>query len=378
MKKLYFFFSVMLATIATHAAVTVTPLTADYNNQTVTFRVAYSNAYNNQVWVWIDFCPVAGVTPSGSFAPATITFATIVSGSGTISGLNGRGFFVGGNATNSGTTVTATLNPVPAGQFNWCAYGSDYPPNVLANTNGSYTLVGTPPFTLIAADGTTKQTVGKTIAISVVTVTPSTITDITGYPGLWCPYTGSDLVMDATHRCTQRQSGAKNWEAWIKDARDNQIYRIAQLSTGLWTMDDYLNYNHSSAYTGTRCTYADLLRMEYVRYLLAATYASLCPTGWRLPSQSEFERTVEDWKLHLTNTFVPLLETVWDTSVNQWRCNPSTLMYTSYIVQDCYGYTYGQRVQSIDPVTYASNIRGCYNNQAGHRYTGYARCVRVL
>jgi hypothetical protein len=172
MKKLFFLFT-MLISVAASATVTVTPLTADYNAKTVSFRVTYANAYGNKVWIWIDFCPVAGVKPAGSFSPATITSAATVSGSGTISGLNGRGFFLGGNATNSGTTVTATLSPAPTGQFNWCVYGSDYPPNAAAYSSGTYILKGTRPFIVN----------GNAISGNQFAGVINTLTDPTGYPG---------------------------------------------------------------------------------------------------------------------------------------------------------------------------------------------------
>ena len=275
MKTILFIFA-LLASVAASATVTVTPISTDYATQKVTFKVEWTNTpiapYNNRVWIWIDFCPVNGVTPGG-FAPATVTGATITGGSGSISGLTGRGFFITGSATNAGATVTATLNPVPSSQFNWCVYGSDYPPNVLANTDGSYTLAGTPPFKLVTANGATTQTVnGKTIATSAVTITPATITDATGYPGLWCPYIGSDLYMDATHRCRERQSGAYNWEAWIKDSRDNEYYRIVLMPDNKWWLAQNVKYaGTGSANSNSGCTQDNCGRL-YTGAQMSNTY----------------------------------------------------------------------------------------------------------
>jgi P pilus assembly chaperone PapD len=151
MKKILFLFA-LLASITASAAVTVTPLSVVYNTKTVKFRVSWTGTpYNNRVWVWIDLCPVTGTSP-GTFAQAIIGNPSATAGSITTVAGNTRGFYV----TTNPSTVTATLSNA-TGQFNWCAYGSDYPPNVLANTNGSYTLAGTPPFTLIASNGTTMQ-----------------------------------------------------------------------------------------------------------------------------------------------------------------------------------------------------------------------------
>ena len=308
--KTILFFLAILASVVASATVKVTPISTDYASQKVTFKVEWTNSpnapYNNRVWVWIDFCPITGTTPGG-FSPATITGATITSGSGSTNTLTGRGFFIAGSTTNAGTTVTATLNPVPAGQFNWCVYGSDYPPNVLANTNGSYTLAGTPPFELITTNGATTHTVNeKTVATSAVTITPATITDATGYPGLWCPYTGSDLYMDATHRCRERQSGAYNWEAYIKDVRDNQIYRIVQMPTGTWWMAEDLMWDGRPNSSATGYTVRGVARNCAAHYGCGRFYnntstgagayagtatarrsSDICPNGWLIPSTDE-------------------------------------------------------------------------------------------
>ncbi|MDR3132680.1 MAG: hypothetical protein LBU42_01485, partial [Prevotellaceae bacterium] len=203
MKKIFFLLT-MLVSMAASATVKVTPLSTDYSTNKVTFKVEWTNTpsapYNNRVWVWIDFCPVTGTTPANSFSTATISNPVKTGGNGTVTNATARGFFIEYAAANAGTTVTATLSNA-SGKFNWCAYGSDYPPNVTANS-GVYTLRGTPPFTLIAASGTPTQKVsGTTITTSAVTITPITLTDETGYPGDFCIYTGSDLLIDATHLC---------------------------------------------------------------------------------------------------------------------------------------------------------------------------------
>ncbi|MDR2802493.1 MAG: hypothetical protein LBB31_04660, partial [Prevotellaceae bacterium] len=114
---------------------TVTPLGTDYSKKTVTFRVGWTGNTTpaNRVWVWIDFCPVKGAT-AGTFAQAVITKATANAGSIDAASLNGRGFYV----TTNPSTVTATLKTNEA-KFNWCAYGSDFPPNVTFD-KGVYTF----------------------------------------------------------------------------------------------------------------------------------------------------------------------------------------------------------------------------------------------
>ncbi|MDR0694046.1 MAG: hypothetical protein LBF81_01930, partial [Prevotellaceae bacterium] len=176
--KIFFLFA-MLASVAASAAVTVTPLSTDYAVQKVTFKVEWTNTptapYNNRVWIWIDFCPVSGVTPQ-SFSTATIITPTITGGNGTITNTTARGFFIEYNATNAGTTITATLSNAPAGKFNWCAYGSDYPPNVTLD-KGTYTFKGTTDFIVSShAQPITTKTIAKT---NLTVNSSSTFTDAT-------------------------------------------------------------------------------------------------------------------------------------------------------------------------------------------------------
>ena len=179
MKTILFFFA-LLASIAANAAVTVTPLNVNYGTKAVTFKVAWSGtAANNRVWVFIDLCPVAGTSP-GTFAKAGISGATATAGSiATVSG-NTRGFYV----TTNPSTVTATLSNA-TGQFNWCAYGSDYPPNAIDNSSGGYALRGSPPFIITTSAGTTEVN-----ATNYSGGTITALTDATGCPGALCGKNG--------------------------------------------------------------------------------------------------------------------------------------------------------------------------------------------
>jgi uncharacterized protein (TIGR02145 family) len=299
-----FLFFAMLASIAASATVTVTPLSTDYDAKKVTFNVVWTNSptapYNNRVWIWIDFCPVNGITPQ-SFSTATITSPTKTGGNGTITGLNGRGFFIEYSAINAGTTVTATLSNAPTGKVNWCAYGSDYPPSVTLD-KGSYTFKGTTNFIVSNhAQPITTKTVART---SLTVNSSSTFTDATGCPGiggLYCPYTGGDLIVDVSHLCQQRTSGAKNWEAWIKDSRDNELYRIVLMPDQKWYMAQNLNYRGVTYYcygdNSSNCN-----KTNGVWYRKTNLTTSLCPTGWLVPSGVEWSNFVSG--LNLTNADV--------------------------------------------------------------------------
>ena len=385
MKKTFFFF-VMLASVTASAQshINIELLGATYTTPAVQFRVSWNSipsvtgkTHNSKIWLWVDYVKIENNQPSGSRARATITNPS----PGTVVVGNNNGFWLQGNNGSYNQIVTVALTNIPANTtFNWCAYASDCPPNVTA-ANGTYTFKGTPPFTLIASNGTTTQTVtGTTLAASALTITPTTIRDKTACPGVFCSYTGSDLYIDASHPCQLRTSGAQNWEAWIKDTRDNKMYRIAQLSTGLWTMDDYLNYTGHAAVVDEKCSAADPNAKEYWRHTLATTYSTLCPTGWRLPIITEIRTVAADWKQYLTKIFVATGETINSTSTHCQNISPN---YISFIASDCLGRgVYGGRFDGYD--TYAVNPthRNCasYTSGAGvnYLYSGYVRCVRDL
>ncbi len=284
------------------AAVQVQTLSADYANKRVTFSVSWAAGTRNtthlsKVWVFVDYQPVTNPNTTGAWQRATVASATATTG--TVSGNTGRGFFVQGTDGAFSSTVTVTLSDVPA-KFNWCATATDYPPRVAAGSNGSYTFGGTPPFTLTAANGATQQVDGKTLAHSALTITPTALTDKTGCPGAFCLYTGSDLYIDATHICQQRTGGAQNWEAWIKDTRDNELYRIVLMPDNKWWLAQNVKY----AGTGKTNTLSGCDKDKCGRWYTPAERSGawggtsgygankqgVCPGGWVIPLRSDWNQ----------------------------------------------------------------------------------------
>ncbi|MDR0582074.1 MAG: hypothetical protein LBG31_03820, partial [Prevotellaceae bacterium] len=185
-------------------------------------------------------------------------------------------------------------------KFNWCAYASDCPPFVIAN-NGTYTLQGTPPFILKATDGTSLTVEGNTLPASSLTIAAVTLTDKTECPSFFCAYTGSDLLRDETHLCGHRTTGAQNWEAWIKDTRDDELYRIVLMPDNHWWLAQNVklaSYSGKSAGSAfSNCSTADCGR----RYTVAETVGDwggtngkganiqgVCPSGWVLPVNADW------------------------------------------------------------------------------------------
>ena len=251
MKKIIFLFA-LFASIAANAAVTVTPLGVNYGTKTVTFRVAWSGtAANDRVWVWVDLCPVTGTSP-GAFAKAVISGAAATAGSIlTVSG-NTRGFYV----TTNPSTVTAVLGNA-TGQFNWCAYGSDFPPNAIDNSSGGYALRGSPPFIITTSSGTTEV---NTTTYSGGTITA--LTDATGCPGTLCGMNGEssgllNCCVTGTTNCsgTCKTNGTYTTNDGACAETCNTAYIQLRTQCGEIINSVYGTYENSVCTVGCKATY---------------------------------------------------------------------------------------------------------------------------
>ncbi len=159
---------------ATARCVNVKQVTANYKNQSVTFILTWTGCNNttnlNKVWCLVDFQTVDAAGNKGTWARAAINGAATVN-NGTYTAGNATGFYVTGKNEQS-ATVTVKLGNV-SGRFNWCAYATDYPPNIGAANSGVYTLRGTQSFVIG----------GNTISGKQYSGTIATLTDATGCPG---------------------------------------------------------------------------------------------------------------------------------------------------------------------------------------------------
>ncbi len=111
-----------------------------------------------------------------------------------------------------------------------------------------------------------------------------------------CPYKGQDLYEDATHICQQRTSGANNWEAWIKDCRDGEFYRIVQFPNGDWWFADNLRWVSPSNISSNSCIVGNCyFGRRYGSWLAGAAASAnavssiqgVCPIGWLIPSPTQ-------------------------------------------------------------------------------------------
>jgi hypothetical protein len=360
--KQFFFLLTMLASVIANAQVThVDPIGANYTNQTVSFRVRWNAGtrdatHLSKVWVWVDYIIVnSNNTTSGN----TWTRATVSSASPTASvsydGSNRKGFWLQGNSGSYSATVTVQLN-ITASKFNWCAYASDYPPNVTLN-KGTYTFKGTTNFLVNShVQPLTSKTITK---VNLTVDLSSTFTDATGCPGigsLYCPYTGSDLYMDATHLCRQRSSGAQNWEAYIQDARDNKIYRITQYSDDSWWMADALSISDKRVGICNGFSFYD------------GRNKPDCPIGWILPTLAQVSARNLGYDEPYGASYV---HSGWWNRLSG-GCTVSPYVHAVILVNGC---TNGLLIADSGAMEWHDNPTGCNGTLQPH---GRIRCFRQL
>ncbi|MDR3133335.1 MAG: fibrobacter succinogenes major paralogous domain-containing protein [Prevotellaceae bacterium] len=134
------------------AQVTVSNMATDYTAKQVSFTVTWTaQPHNNQIWVIVDYIKVQNASTAGnSWKRALVTAVARNAGTGSVATVTGqRGFWLNTSGSSGSANVTATLSP-DAGvqQFNWCAYPLNHPPKAELQSDGSYKLYGTPPFTV--------------------------------------------------------------------------------------------------------------------------------------------------------------------------------------------------------------------------------------
>jgi hypothetical protein len=185
MKKSFFLFAMLISISAFTQNIKVESISATYTGApTVKFRVSWTGArtyrHNTKVWVFVDYQKVEGSAPSGTWTRAAVASTPTVSSApastATLVNGNNKGFWLNGVDGNYSATVTVPLSNVPA-KFRWCAYATDYPPNVVILGNNSYTLHGSRPFVI---NGTTLPANQTTY-----TGTITSFTDATGAPGIF-------------------------------------------------------------------------------------------------------------------------------------------------------------------------------------------------
>jgi hypothetical protein len=136
-----------------------------------------------------------------------------------------------------------------SGKFNWCAYGSDYPPNAKDNSSGGYDLRGSQPFII---NGTTEVN-ATTYSGSVITA----LTDATGCPGVWCGRDGEtagllDCCATGTTNCSGTCKANSNYTTNDGSCSGSCYRAYTQLRNvcGVVTNASYSTYSKLSCSSG--------------------------------------------------------------------------------------------------------------------------------
>jgi hypothetical protein len=312
MKKLFFLFAMFASVVTSAQNLQITTLSATYTTSPVIkFKVAWTGAreyrHNTKVWVFVDYRKVENNAPAGNWTRAAVTVTPTVSSSPTSTATlvagNDKGFWLNGTDGDYSATLTVPLT-LAAGvtQYNWCAYATDYPPNVVVHSASSYTLRGSRPFVI---NGTTLPANQTTYSGTI-----TSFTDATGAPGLFPaplnqPPNGMGCVaglventvnnicvQPSTVGCTNNTlnlgtvSFTAGTEVTIVGNGISQIWSRPVTATGCQkqTYDGgtYTNYHDdcrdNQGYAG-----------DFYSGCAVTHYAStLCPPPWRVPVQADY------------------------------------------------------------------------------------------
>jgi uncharacterized protein (TIGR02145 family) len=184
-------------------------------------------------------------------------------------------------------TVTADGGMPSPMTYTWTIGGTSY-----TNQSNSYT---------ISLSFSTTYTVKAESAPHCASNTASGQINVNGPgEGGCCPYTGSDLYNTASYLCRQRSGGAQNWEAYIKDKRDDKRYRIVKMPDNNWWLAQNVKYAVGLAINGCtedECGRAYTWAQVYAQYDggsygSSGTVTGVCPPGWHLPVRSTYNSLI--------------------------------------------------------------------------------------
>jgi hypothetical protein len=235
-------------------------MATDYTANKVSFTVTWTaQPYNNQIWVIVDYIKVQDASTAGnSWKRALVTAVARNSGTGSAATVTGqRGFWLNTAGSSGSANVTATLSLDAGVQlYNWCAYALNYPPKAELQSNGSYKLTGTPPFTVN----------GTTLPAGSLTVGPGTcitsLTDATDNPSADLPM----LTISTSNPAARCGEGAVTLAATASGG-------VTSSMTYTWTVGG------SAAQTTSANTYAPTVSVGGATYSITATNAAGCSSA---------------------------------------------------------------------------------------------------
>ena len=188
----------------------------------------------------------------------------------------------------------------------------------LANKNKKITITDLPTGTHTIKIKTNNETWTKT-----VTITQNQTTKVKAI---------STITPTKTNR-------PKDLPGYFTDSRDNKRYKIVEIGNQTW-MAENLAYKTSSGCWAYDNDQSNVTKYGYLYNW--ETAKNVCPTGWHLPTKSEFETLLnnygngedneDDWKANFT-ALIPSGESGFSASFGGWRLTSGGY---SYIGKDGY------------------------------------------
>jgi hypothetical protein len=308
------FFFAMLASVAANAQnMQVESISATYTSTPIVkFRVAWTGArtyrHNTKVWVFIDYRKVENNAPAGNWTRALVASTPTVSSSPastiTLETGNSKGFWLQGvNGDYSATVTVPVTLAAGVAQFNWCAYASDYPPNVVPHSSTSYTLRGSRPFVVNGSTLTADQTT--------FSGTITSFTDATGAPGIFPAAAGgktnemgcvSGLVENSNGVCVEPSvAGCNNSTlnlGTVSFTAGTEITIVGDYISQIWSRPVMATGCQKTSFNGgsTGDFYADCRTNpqyagDYFSSCAVVKYADkICLYPWRIPTKLDIEK----------------------------------------------------------------------------------------
>ncbi|MDR3132761.1 MAG: hypothetical protein LBU42_01895 [Prevotellaceae bacterium] len=156
--------------------------------------------------------------------------------------------------------------------------GSETPDYYIWNIGGQYSSTGTAQHIIPASSVTTTPAGTYSLTVTVMKGTCPLKTVTEDIIIVDCPYTGSDLLIDADHHCRIMGTSSTYYEAYITAGA--QTYRIVRLPN-TYPSSTYYWWFAENSKLGTK-TYESSDGSVY--YYLHSNASGACPTGWSIPS----------------------------------------------------------------------------------------------
>ncbi len=286
-KKIHLLLLILLCahTILAENCMSIKQISTNYKTKTVTFDVTWNtcNGSNHlyKAWIFVDYCEVNSAgKPVEAWQRAALN-GTVSYTTGTYAAGNSTGFYLTGSYNGQVSRVTVPINTGSVSRFNWCAFATDYPPQV-SNFVGDVTFKGTLPFALTYCDDSKATATSKNYTL---TKKLTSFSDATGNLGIIPSYSGCSNPSFCTGSAgfvstTTWKVGTQEWSAPVTAT----YCRKTSYNGGSSSPFNADCRSNNSSSTIANSTYGDLFS-----WCMVMQYASqLCPNGWRVPTYDDF------------------------------------------------------------------------------------------